>query len=212
MLDELEEGIERLKVQFDRYFYGVDKVPPVREREKLERAMRNVMRQPFTTTVLRYRFAQLKQRLTTYTHYWNRILNQIEKGTYKRVLAEASRREREQMFAKQQAAEAAAAAQQEPAAAGQKPANGKPRPAPASAGGGKVNLPDGMNAKQARDLFKQFVQAKKAAGENTRGITYGGLVQKLARELPKLQQKHGGKVSFEVTTVNGKVKLRARGS
>ena len=42
-------------------------------------------------------------------------------------------------------------------------------------------------------------------------ITYGALVQKLAKELPKLQKKHGDAVRFEVATVNGKVRLKARG-
>lgn len=207
LLEEFEEAIEILKVKYDRYFYGVDRVVPARDRERVDRMVRNLMRQHWRTTMHRYKFAQLKQRYTTYQHYWNRILGQIERGTYKRVLAEADRRERERLMALREAAkngeagEAGEAAESPGGAAG-RPRNGKPL--------GKPKLPDGMEAKEARDLFKQFVQAKKAAGENTSGLTYGGLVQKLARELPKLQAKHGKNVSFEVTTVNGRVRLRAR--
>lgn len=200
LLDEFEEAIEHLKVKYDRYFYGVDRVVPARDRERVDRMVRNLMRQHWRTTMHRYRYAQLKQRYTTYQHYWNRILGQIERGTYKRVLAESKRREREAMAALREQARAAEAGE---APAGAPPTNGRPAAKRAA-------LPDGMGAGEARALFKQFVQAKKAAGENTNGLTYGGLVQKLARELPKLQAKHGKKVSFEVTTVNGKVKLRAR--
>jgi hypothetical protein len=202
LLDEFEEAIEHLKVKYDRYFYGVDRMVPARDRARVDRMVRNLMRQHWRTTMLRYRYAQLKQRYTTYQHYWNRILGQIERGTYKRVVAEAERRERERMMAMREAAQQAAQGEGEAANAAT-PRNGRPASK-------KPKLPDGMEAKEARHLFKEFVQAKKAAGENTSGLTYGGLVQKLARELPKLQAKHGKNVSFEVTTVNGKVRLRAR--
>jgi hypothetical protein len=217
LLDELDEQIEHLKVKYERYFVGVDNVPPIKHRERVERSVRTLMREPMTSTVRRFRFASLRQRLTTYSHYWNRILNQIEKGTYKRLLSEAKRRQREMMIVAQARREALARGEPDPAAASAaavprttaptngKPAGAKPPPAPPP-------LPDGMNAKEARALYKQFVTAKKAAGENTRGITYGGLVQKLAKELPRLQKKHGDSVRFEVKTVNGKVKLKARGS
>jgi hypothetical protein len=67
-----------------------------------------------------------------------------------------------------------------------------------------------MSAKDCRELFKQLVQAKRAAGEAIEGLTYGSLVAKLAREAPKLQERHGAAVKFEVATDGGKVRLRAR--
>jgi hypothetical protein len=71
-------------------------------------------------------------------------------------------------------------------------------------------LPPGVDPKQARELFKQFVAAKKAAGESVEGLTYGRLLEKLSKEVPKLQEKHGDGLRFEVATVEGKVRLRAR--
>jgi hypothetical protein len=71
-------------------------------------------------------------------------------------------------------------------------------------------LPSGVDPKQARELFKQFVAAKKAAGESIEGLTYGRLLDKLSKEVPKLQEKHGDGLRFEVATVDGKVRLRAR--
>jgi hypothetical protein len=191
-LDQLEERIEQLRVLYERYFYGADKVPPVREREAVERLAREMMREPLSSTMLRYRYAQLKQRLTTYQHHWSRVMGQIEAGTYRRLLADSERRQR---------------------AAGDVP---EPRPdsashaAPPPPDPPAPPLPAGIDAGQARELFEQFVQAKRAAGEDTRGLTYGGLLQKLARELPKLQEQHGGKIRLEVATVGGKVRLRAR--
>ncbi len=89
-----------------------------------------------------------------------------------------------------------------------------PGPGRGSANGAPTRLaelPTGMKDNEARALYDAFVAAKRSAGENTDKITYPALVRKLARELPKLQAKHGGGVRFEVATVDGKVKLRARG-
>ncbi len=222
-LDDLEESIEMLKVAYERYFNGVDKIPPRREHDKIDRRVRMMMREVPRTTAMRFRFNSLKARLVTYNQYWTRILRQIENGTFKRLMSEQARRDRESKMNAEAARdklrrEMERAAAEEPGDGAEQPAAGAPgRPA---AGGARrrpttgpqkpATLPDGMSAGEARQLFKQFVQAKKAAGESTTGITYGALVKKLAREVPKLKQKHGSKVSFEVTTVDGKVRLRAR--
>jgi hypothetical protein len=158
-----------------------------------------------TSTALRYRSRQLKARLVTYEHDWNRILGQIERGTFKRVLAVSQRRELEA-----QRRRAEAAGQDSETESGQRDADApasRPRPRSQSA---RHQLPDGLDAKHARQLFKDFVKAKKAAGEPISGLTYGKLVDKLAREVPKLQAKHGGAIRFEVATVKGRVRLRAR--
>lgn len=203
-LDELEEQIEYLKIAYERYFNGVDNVPPTRKREVIDRAIRSLMREHMPTTALRFRFNSLRQRLTTYSHYWNRILNQIEKGTFKRLLAESKRRQRE--------AEARARAARDKLRAAAEADGGGTAASSRARRGGPAKLPDGLDARQTRALFREYVTAKRAAGEKTDGLTYGAMVKKLATEFPKLQQRHGKDVRFEVTTVNGKVRLRARRS
>jgi hypothetical protein len=216
-LDDLEEHIELLKVAYERYFNGVDKVPPRKRHDDVKREVRNMMRTHFTTTAQRFRMNSLRSRLITYEQYWTRILGQIEKGTFKRLLAESERRQRQIEFearerARQAArAQARAAEEAEEAEAQAAPVNGarqrqrgpaKPPPLP--------RLPKGMDSREARKLYDAFVAAKRSVGESTEKVTYPALVRKLARELPKLQAKHGDRVRFEVATVDGKVKLRAR--
>ena len=54
------------------------------------------------------------------------------------------------------------------------------------------------------------MQAKRAAGDSTQGLTYQALVKKLTAEAPKLKQKHRcEKLQFSVSTRGGKVRLRA---
>jgi hypothetical protein len=206
-LDELEEGIEALKVKYERYFNGVDRVPPVREREAIERAVREFLRAPPGTTSLRFRFTHLKQRLATYQHYWNRILTQIENGAHARIPAHARRslRAGPSSAAAPEPPPADAPADAEPptaaAAAPARPA--RPPPPPPS-------LPPGLSAGETRRLYQAYIAAKRAVGESVDGVTYGSLVAKLARELPRLRQRHEGEIQFEVATVDGKVRLRAR--
>jgi hypothetical protein len=204
VLDDIEEQVEHLKVAYDRYFNGVDAVPPTRQHEVVKKAVRELERLHFTNTASRFRAGSLRSRLISYEQYWTRVLLQIENGTYQRLLAVSGRREREKHAARAAAAEAAerATGSTEAARTGPPPPPGQRRP-PAA-------LPDGVVAQEARDLFKAFVSAKRAAGEETAGLTYAALVEKLAREIPKLRQKHGVDVRFEVATVDGKVRLRAR--
>ncbi len=212
-LDELEEEIELLKVSFERYFNGVDRVPPTREHDTVKLHLRNAERQRGGSTVVRFRLQNLKARFITYEHYWTRILRQIENGTFRRVLAESKRREFEAL--KRRAEDDGSQASQsgerpiEPEA--EQPSGVRPRPErSADAPRARAPLPQGVDPKQARELFKQFVAAKRAAGESVEGLTYGRLLDKLSREVPKLQEMHGSAIRFEVATVDGKVRLRAR--
>ena len=222
MLDDFEEEVELLKVAYERYFNGVDRIPPAREHDRVKLHLRNIQRMRGGTTALRFRTQSLRARLVTYEHYWNRILRQIENGTFKRVLAESKRREYELQQNKivEQSAQAAQSGihakvdLEEPLQATQSGIRAKLDQTDAKVRRGGTSkprqLPTGVDAKEARELFKNFVKAKKAAGESVDGITYGRLVDKLAREVPKLQKKHGDSIRFEVATVDGKVRLRAR--
>ncbi len=204
-LDAIEEQIELLKVAYERYFNGVDRIPPTREHDAVKLNVRNLARMHTGSTAVRFRAQSLKARLVTYEQYWTRILRQIERGTFKRILAESKRREFELRHKRREDAPAQASAEPDDKPEPDAPTQRLPRTP-----SGRVALPDGMDASEARDLFKQFVAAKKAAGEPIGGLTYGRLVEKLANEVPKLQKKHGNSIRFEVSTDGGKVRLRAR--
>ncbi len=203
-LNDLEEAIEMLKVAYDRYFVGVDNMPPVRKHEATTRLLREFLRRPPMRTVQKFRFNTLKGRLNTYEQYWNRIMRQIEQGTYKRLLSESRRRE--DVMRARRAAE-------RKAAKGGENASGEERAAVPRARGRTATeavLPPGMSSADARALYKDFVRAKRDAGETTDGMSYGALLRKISRAAPNLQKKHGGDVRFEVSTNGGKVTLRAK--
>jgi hypothetical protein len=62
---------------------------------------------------------------------------------------------------------------------------------------------------QNRQLYEQFVSAKRAAGESTAGMTYERLSRSLEKQTEKLSERHAGKkIAYEVVTKNGKTLIR----
>lgn len=186
MLDELESEIEALRMSYEKYFLGVERAPPVRQRERLDRKLRGLEGTSLRTTVLRFRMGGLRARYITYAHYWTRILDQIERGVSRRDL---------QRQAREPARAAAAASPTSPS----RPLGAEP---PA------ITLVDPDNA---RDVFDRLVAAKQQVGESTDGMTFPAFLRKLSREAPKLAEQHGGRaLRFDVEVNGGKVRVRAR--
>lgn len=211
-LDDFEASVEALKVAYERYFSGVDRIPPARVHDALKRELHQLGRLRIGSTAVRFRWQSLRARLVTYEHYWTRILHQIERGTFKRVVAEASRRERLAAERRRERARELADAPGSEAGAehGEREADAPARRSARNSSGPRYHLPNDVDPGEARELFKDFVAAKQALGESTQGLTYSKLIDKLACELPRLRERHGRDIRLEVTTVGGKVRLRAR--
>ncbi|MGH1346130.1 MAG: MXAN_5187 C-terminal domain-containing protein [Nannocystales bacterium] len=206
-LDELEVGIESVRLAYEKYFGGIERVPPAKQRATLEKAMRNVETRGVTNTVIRFRLNGLKARFITYKHYWTRMENQLERGMSRRDLLRRRRMQASAPPPPEPEAPPAVAAEAEAAAR-------KGPPPPPGKRNGRVPPADpaksGIDPSHLRSVFKQLVLAKRAAGESTKGLTYQALVRKLTAEAPKLKRKHGcEKLQFSVSTRGGKVRLRS---
>jgi hypothetical protein len=156
LLEELELNIERLKGLYEQYFRGIEKVPPVRMLERVERSVRNLQRGHRLKTVQRFKLQGLQARLVTYKHYWKRILTQMENGTYRRDVNRANRRQAaiEEAAARTEARmEEASGEGTEDAAAADRPERAR-RPRPSSG----TTLPEGVTAGEVRALFKDLRQ------------------------------------------------------
>jgi len=92
MLADTELRLKRLRVLYDHWFHGIERVEPQNQRGEVDRMIMALRREPQRNTALRFRFNQLVQRYTTFTTYWQRITRQIEEGTYKRDVQRAQRR------------------------------------------------------------------------------------------------------------------------
>jgi hypothetical protein len=238
LLDALEEALEDLRLYYEKYFIGIERQAPGQRHRDVKAQVRRLEELRIRSTVVRFRLAGLRARLVTYEYYWTRVLGQIEKGTYRRDLQRSQRRARESVAASPVAASPQVEASQVGASEAEpeaEPEADAPRPrgvgvdVPRPRGVTEITVPQpmarppgpprpppppvpvpGMKGVEVRRLFQDLVQAKRAAGEEVDGLSERALARKLARELPKLREQHGGPVKFEVATVAGKVRLRAR--
>lgn len=91
-LSDLESEIAKLRAIYEQYFQGIERRPPVRLRERLDRQVRQLRRESPNNTALRFRYQTIFQRWITFTQYWDRISRRIEEGTYARDIRRAQRR------------------------------------------------------------------------------------------------------------------------
>ena len=73
-LDELEQALFVLKIQYEKYFNGIEAMEPVRYRENTQRLVRMMLRESISNTRQRYRFQQLRARFNTIDLYLRRNL------------------------------------------------------------------------------------------------------------------------------------------
>jgi len=91
-VDELDTRLERLRVLMDMYFQGIEKIPPNVVQKDVDRRIWILRREKIRNTGTRFRFQQIVQRYNTFGSYWQRILREIENGTYKRDVLRAKKR------------------------------------------------------------------------------------------------------------------------
>jgi hypothetical protein len=96
-----------LQVLYEKYFLGIDRRPPDRERKKVSDRMRILKTTYVKNTALKFRLHTLFAKLISFERMWDRTLREIEDGTYHRDVFKAKlhmNREERQKAAKQQEA------------------------------------------------------------------------------------------------------------
>lgn len=91
-IGEVEERVDRLRILYDQYFLGFEKLEPTVPRKDVERRIAILRKEQIRNTALRFRFNVVTQKYNTYGMYWIRIARQIEEGTFKRHLRKAEAR------------------------------------------------------------------------------------------------------------------------
>ena len=73
-LSRLEDDIRKLKIDFDIYFNGASKRPPLEARARLDAMIKRVADNRNLTYAQRYYFNTLVSRFTSYRELWRRSL------------------------------------------------------------------------------------------------------------------------------------------
>lgn len=91
-IQNLTSEIRKLKIAYDQYFAGVERVEPLQQRDRVKKLVRKLTSIRRNNTAFKFRLNSVKQSLITYEQYWDRIARRIEEGTYERDKKKAQRR------------------------------------------------------------------------------------------------------------------------
>ena len=76
----LERALQEHIRKWERYFSGVDRVPPQEEKERINRRIRKLSEQTVNRRAEQFRIEQLQHRFMTYSQNWERMLREREEG------------------------------------------------------------------------------------------------------------------------------------
>jgi hypothetical protein len=92
LIGDLENRVERLRSLYEQYFMGIERLEPLTVRKDIDRRLWALRREQIRNTGLRFKLETTIQRYNTYQQYWQRIVREIEAGTYQRDLGRAAQR------------------------------------------------------------------------------------------------------------------------
>lgn len=192
-ITKLENMIESLRKRYELFFIGMEKKPPSSEREQVDRKVRELLGAFITNTGQRYRLQSVVGKYNSYQRYWERILQQIEDGTYERELLK--RRIIQKEFAQSKYKKATYVIEEDERSA-QPP------------GGGSGGLDIGEEA--IRDLFNSYLQVRQTLGEAVGNMSYEVFKRSIEKQIPQLKEKYKtDAIEFKVSIKGGKATIKA---
>jgi hypothetical protein len=90
--DAIEAELAALKVSYEHYFMGIDRTPPTRTYEDLKKRLERLKNSFVRNTAAKFRVQAIHSKFVTYERLWQRTIQEIENGTYKRDVVKAKRR------------------------------------------------------------------------------------------------------------------------
>lgn len=196
-LDALEEELEEIKVKYEMYFIGAERMEPGRRREDLKRNIARLKNVFTRNAAIRFRVQTLHARYLSYERLWLRSTREKEAGTYRRDVLKARQK--------------ATAGRGKKVEAAVEPVQPPPLPAPvARAAQAGVAAAATMTEPELRELFDAYVAAKKRCNEDVSRLSYEALARTVNKQAPEIAKKFKAKrVEFKVTVRDGKAVLTA---
>jgi len=219
-LDEAEAQLHALRGQYEQFFMGMEKRPPVWAHEQFRKRLKEMKTAPAKNVGLTFRYQSLQASLVTYERLWSRTLQEMEDGTYRRDLFKLRR--------KNSGPEVPAAAEKAPGKAAKAKAKDKDKDkekgkdqgaaaAPAAAPPPEPTIhiagnapPDPLSENRLRSVYRAYVEAKRRCNEDTTRLSFDAVAASLKRQVPELLDRHKVRdVEYRVFVKDGKAILRA---
>lgn len=188
-LDILEKSIRQLQIEWEKFFSGLERKPPVDMRTRVEAMVRRYSNAEIRNNTERFRFQNLAARYQTFAELWAKRLRAMEEGRPLGLHGKAA---------------AMAAPPPPPPAAAQ-------RMAPAARATNEVRVKDPTGDTEAvRTLFDRFLEARKQAGESG-AVKFESFQKIITQQSTRiLNEKGASAVDFRLETKDGKVSLKAK--
>ena len=92
-LEELSRRMDRLRVLYEQYFQGVERVPPYNQQKDIVRIIHRLSQVRMRATTHKFRFQSLIQRFNAHKSYWARTTRDIEEGRLQKGMVRGERRQ-----------------------------------------------------------------------------------------------------------------------
>ncbi len=192
-IDELMDRLEKLRIEYEKYFIGIEAREPLPLRQQVERDIRRFLG---SSKILRaaekMKMENLRSRFVSYSNLWTRTCIEIENGTYRRHVLmgrERERRAREHDEANKKA--------------------GAKKIDSGVSSDGSFDLSAGIDsgvAPKPRRYDSVYTQYKNAGVS----VDYGKLETMLKKQETAIREKYGAKKVVSIKVVDGKPKLSAK--
>ena len=207
-LDEVEAALHALRGQYEQYFIGMEKRPPVWAHDQFRKRMTALKTVPVRNSALTFRIQSLQAAAATYERLWSRTLQEIEDGTYRRDIFKARRRRKNS----QPQLPVASPAKAQPAPSG--PAKAESAE-PGASREPTIHIagtapPEPLSENRLRSVYRAYVEAKRRCNEDTTRLSFDAVAASLKRQVPELLERHNARdVEYRVFVKDGKAILRA---
>ena len=222
LVEALEEELGEVKVKYEMYFIGAERMEPARRRDDLKRDIAR-LKNAFTRNAgIRFRIQALAARYLSYERLWLRSAKEKEAGTYRRDVLKARRKAAERKEAPEGRAPPVAPAEAAvpapvavapvlvptptptPTAAPVAP-RVRPPPLPAVKGAAPA-----MSDAELRTLYESFLAAKRSCNEDVSKVTLESIARTVNKQAPEIAAKFKAKrVEFKVAVRDGRAVLTA---
>ena len=93
--NELEAELAELRGAYEQYFMGNDRLPPSKKHDGFKKQFMKLKSSSVRQTAAKFRIETIGQKLLTFERLWDRTVQQIEAGTYKRDLMRLKRHQKQ---------------------------------------------------------------------------------------------------------------------
>ena len=187
-LEKVEAEIESLRIQFEQYFMGMRKTAPEADRTRITYLLRRMANIQVNNYAIRFKFQQMTARFSSYSQYWERIMQKLESG-------QMSREKLKHVL------------DTGPLPAEDKGAKKEKAPAQAAAPAAEQ---DPISSEKLDQIYGQLVESRKQMNQAA-AVDKEKLGAALKKQMGQLKEKYKDKkVEFEIVVESGQTKIKAR--